>query len=265
MSLRPEVELIQEELIENRRWFHAHPECFKEFKTAERVASLLRSYGYLELWEGVGGTGVVAVVRGATPGLCVALRADMDALPIEETSEAPHRSQHPGVMHACGHDGHVACLLAVAKILIARRESLSGSVKLIFQPAEEDTGGAEGMIAAGCLSGTLGPAVDQIYGMHLWSYNAVGTTCCDHGAIMASCDDFSIAVEGKGGHGAAPAGTVDAIVEAAHLVVALQTIVSRNVDPVDAAILSCGKISGGHGHNIIADRVDILGEGGVRF
>jgi amidohydrolase len=260
IHLRPEVEALREETIANRRWFHAHPELsFREVKTSARISDLLRSYGITEIWDGVSGTGVVAVVRGGRPGPCIALRADIDALPLEETADVAYRSTNAGVMHACGHDGHIACLLTVAKLLVDCKATLAGSVKLIFQPAEEDTGGAAGMIAAGCLTDAMGPRVDQVYGLHLWSYIPIGKTCCDHGSVMASCDDFTITVRGTGGHGAEPRGTVDAIVEAAHVITALQTIVSRNVDPVDAVVLSCGKVSGGHGYNIIADRVDISG------
>ena len=165
-KIRPEIASLRGEIIENRRHFHAYPEvAFQEHKTAARVAAILRSYGISELWEGVARTGVVAVIRGGRPGPCVALRADMDALPLEETADIPYRSTTPGVMHACGHDGHMAGLLAVARVLQGRRDSLNGSVKLLFQPAEEDIGGAEKMIAEGCLAeGRFGPAVDHVYG-----------------------------------------------------------------------------------------------------
>lgn len=179
-----EIQAIQDEIFTHRRWFHAHPELsFEETHTAARVVEILRNIGIDEIWEGVGKTGVVALIRGAKPGKCIALRADMDALPIQETSDLPYRSQNDGVMHACGHDGHMAGLLAAAKVLFGERSTLSGTpcflstsfnsvgvVKLIFQPAEEGYSGAPAMINDGCLEeGCMGPNVDEIYGLHLWS------------------------------------------------------------------------------------------------
>lgn len=204
-AIRPEIGALRDEIIANRRHFHANPElCFKEHKTAARVAELLRSYGITEVWEGVGQTGVVAMIHGGRAGPCIALRADMDALPLSETADVPYRSTAPGVMHACGHDGHMAGLLAVARVLQGRRAGLAGSVKLLFQPAEEGGGGAREMIKAGCLEGDrgLGPSVDEIYGLHLWSYDALGTTACDHGPVMAASDRRG---GGGGGGGGATA------------------------------------------------------------
>jgi amidohydrolase len=171
IAILDEVLAFQQEIFEHRRWFHAHPELsFQEIQTAAKVVELLRNIGIDEIWEGVGRTGVVALIRGGKPGKCVALRADMDALPIQETSDLPFRSQNDGAMHACGHDGHMAGLLAAAKVLYAERELLSGIVKLIFQPAEEGYAGAPEMIKDGCLEdGPMGPNVDEIYGLHLWS------------------------------------------------------------------------------------------------
>lgn len=260
ITVRAEVLALQEEIIANRRWFHAHPELsFQEVKTAAKVAELLRSYGITEIWEGVGRTGIVALIRGGAPGPCVGLRADMDGLPLTETADIPYKSQNEGVMHACGHDGHIAGLLAAAKVLFASRDKLAGTVKLIFQPAEEGLGGAREMIKDGVLEdGKFGPKLDVVYGLHLWSYQPTGAVCCQHGPVMAASDRFEIHVKGKGGHGAAPQGTVDAIVEAAHLVTALQTIVSRNKDPLDAGVVTVGKIEGGY--NCACDRV---GESGL--
>ena len=172
VSILPEVFQIAQEIVLNRRWFHSHPELsFEENATAAKIVELLRSYGIYEIFEGVGRTGVVAMIRGGMgPGPCIGLRADMDALPLLETSTAEYKSQNAGVMHACGHDGHVSGLLAAAKVLNAERGRFKGSVKLIFQPAEEGRGGAEAMIQAGCLiEGSCGPSVDFIYGLHLWS------------------------------------------------------------------------------------------------
>ena len=169
-----EVYSIREEIYSNRRWFHAHPELsFKEVATAAKVVEHLRAYGFADsdIFQGVGQTGVVALIRGgAGPGPCVGLRADMDALPITETAAVAYKSQNDGAMHACGHDGHMASLLAAAKVLHEQRSRLSGVVKLIFQPAEEGYGGAPAMMKDGLLEeGPLGPKVDSIYGIHLWS------------------------------------------------------------------------------------------------
>lgn len=259
-NLLPEVEKLRDEIIENRRYFHMYPEvAFKEFKTAEKVAELLRSYGITEVFEKIGQTGVVGIIRGAFPGPCIGLRADMDALPIQETATIPHASKNAGVMHACGHDGHMAGLLAAAKILNSQKDSLAGVIKLVFQPAEEGLGGARDMIKDGVLEDTCGPKVDVIYGLHLWSMGAMGIIECQGGPVMAASDRFDIDVKGKGGHGAAPQGTVDAIVEAAALVSALQTVVSRNKDPMENGVLTVATISGGYNYNIIADHVKLTG------
>jgi amidohydrolase len=254
--------VLEDEMVENRRWFHARPELsFQEFITSAKVAELLRSYGITEIYENVGKTGVVGVIRGgAGEGPCVALRADMDGLPLTETADIPYKSTHEGVMHACGHDGHMTSLLATAKVLHQTRESFKGVVKLVFQPAEEGLGGAPEMIKDGVLEdGPCGPRVDSIYGIHIWSACHVGGVECSEGPVMAASDRFDISVRGKGGHGAMPAGTVDAIVEAAAVVTSLQTIVSRNKDPTQTGVVTCGQISGGYGYNIIADHVKITG------
>jgi len=247
-------------MIRNRRWFHAHPELsFQEVKTAEYVAKELRSYGITELWEQVGRTGIVAMIRGSQPGPTIALRADMDALPIQETGDCPFISQNPGVQHACGHDGHMSILLGAAKVLYSLRDKLHGNVKLLFQPAEEGFGGAREMIKDGCLTDKFGTNVDAVYGAHLWSYDKVGKIGARHGPMMAASDKFEIDVLGKGGHGAAPESTVDAVVVAANVVTALQTVVSRNISPLEAGVVTCGTINGGFGYNIIADKVTITG------
>jgi amidohydrolase len=261
----PEILALKEEVIANRRWFHANPELsFQEVKTAERIVEHLRSYGIEEIIEGVGRTGVVALIRGTANSnakpICVALRADIDALPITETADIEYVSKNNGVMHACGHDGHMAGLLAAAKVLHNERHTFSGIVKLLFQPAEEGFHGAREMINDGCLEeGRLGPRVDEIYGIHIWTVNKLGDVCCEVGPVMAASDRFCIEVRGAGGHGAAPQYTVDAIVEAATVVTSLQTIVSRSMDPLESAVLTCGTIQGGYGYNIVADHVRIGG------
>eukprot|EP01039_Chlorochromonas_danica_P002275 gene2275-2490_t len=256
----PEVLALKDEAIAHRRWFHAHPELsFEEHDTAARVVEILRSYGYTEIHENVGKTGVVAVIHGSEPGPCIALRADMDALPIAETSDVAYKSKNDGVMHACGHDGHISSLLIAAKILIAEKDSIKGSIKLIFQPAEEGYGGAKAMIDDGVLEDKYGPKVDEIYGIHIWSYLALGEIGCEDGPVMAASDRFQIVVKGQGGHGALPHTTVDAVVEAATVITSLQTIISRNTAPLDSGVITCGMINGGYGYNIVADKVEITG------
>jgi len=257
IRIREDVYPLKSEIVANRRWFHQHPEmAFREVATAARVVELLRSYGISDIKEGVGVTGVVAMIKGELEGPCVGLRADMDALPLPETADVEYKSQNEGMMHACGHDGHMAALLAAAKLLVAKTKTMRGSVKLIFQPAEEGRAGAKAMLKDGVLEN---PRVDHIYGIHLWSYNPVGDVGVSEGPIMAASDRFNIDVKGKGGHGAAPHGTVDAIVEAASLVTSLQTIVSRNQNPLEAGVISCGTIKGGYAYNVIADKVEIEG------
>jgi amidohydrolase len=220
----------------------------------------LRGYGITEIWEQVGVTGVVALIRGDQPGPCIALRADIDGLPITETADIEYKSKHDGNMHACGHDGHISGLLGAVKILLREKLKMKGVIKLVFQPAEEGGGGAREMIKDGVLEeGRLGPKVDAIYGLHIWSFDKLGNIGCSNGPVMAASDYFCIEVKGKGGHGAAPHTTVDAIVEAAHLVTALQTVTSRSKDPLETGVLTVGKINGGYANNIIADLVTLRG------
>jgi amidohydrolase len=253
-KIRPEIQKLEKEIITLRRDFHRHPELgFEVQRTAGVIADQLQTLG-LEVKTGVGKTGVVGEIVGAKPGPCIALRADMDALPIQETNNVSYRSEIPGVMHACGHDGHTAMLLGVARVLAGWREKLRGTVRLIFQPAEEGEAGAVAMIADGCLEG-----VDEIYGLHLWNYQSYGEVGVKEGPILAAADKFEIVVKGTGGHGAAPQGTVDAIVVAAEIISTLQTIVSRNTNPLESTVVSVGKISGGHNFNVIADKVTLQG------
>jgi len=254
MNIRTEVKLIKDALIATRRDIHQHPELgFQETRTAALVASRLKTAG-LDVQEQVGRTGVVGRLIGAKPGPTVALRADMDALPMQETGDLPYKSVHEDVMHACGHDGHTAMLISTAEILAARRDQIRGEVRFIFQPAEEGEGGARYMIDDGALDG-----VDEIYGLHLWNYQSFGTVGVASGPVLASADIFRIVIKGQGGHGAAPQGTVDTIVVASQLINALQTIVSRNTNPLDSTVVTVGRIEGGSNFNIIAAETVLSG------
>src|SRR5205823_6655615 len=241
VRLSPVVAALAEELVATRRDLHAHPELgYQERRTAGIVAARLRELG-LEVRDGVAETGVIGLLHGARPGPTVLLRADMDALPIQEASEVPYRSQTPGVMHACGHAGHTAMLLGTARLLAAQRESLPGIVKFVFQPAEEGGAGADRMIAAGALDD---PAVEAAFGLHLWNDGPLGAIGVREGPMMASADAFDLRVKGRGGHAAAPHRAIDPVVTAAHLIVALQSLVSRETDPLQSAVVTVGRIQG---------------------
>ena len=253
MNIRPEVEAIKDILIQWRRDFHQYPELgFEEHRTSSIIAATLISFG-MSPKTGVGKTGVTADLNFGE-GPTIALRADMDALPMQETSGLSFSSKHDGVMHACGHDGHMAMLLGAAKILSQMDKELTGTIRFIFQPAEEGEGGARYMIEDGCLEG-----VDEIYGIHVWNYQPVGEVGTKEGPILAAADLFDIIIKGVGGHGATPQGTVDAVIVAAHLIQALQTIVSRNTNPLESTVITIGEINGGHNFNIIADKVRLAG------
>lgn len=239
-----------------RRDFHQHPELgFQEVRTAGIVARELRELG-LEVTTGVAKTGVVALLEGARPGPTVLVRFDMDALPIQEETGAPYASQTPGVMHACGHDGHTAIGLTVARMLAERREQLAGRVKFVFQPAEEGMGGAEAMVAEGVLEN---PRPDVVLGLHVWNERPVGWLGVTTGPAMAAADYLRITVTGKGGHGAAPHLTVDPVVAAAHIVTALQTVVARNVAPLEAAVVSVTRVRAGEAFNVIPSQAEMEG------
>ena len=241
-----------EALIATRRDLHAHPELGnEERRTSALVAERLRTAGYRVSTE-VGITGVVGV-RGSG-GRCVLIRADMDALPVEEANDVPYRSRHAGKMHACGHDGHVAIGLEVARRLGA--VALPGTVKLAFQPAEEISDGAQAMIRAGVLDA---PPVDAAFGIHLWNDLPAGMIGLMPGPVMASVDEFTITVRGRGGHAAAPHQTVDPVVTAAHLVTALQTLVSRRRDPFEPGVLSVTQLAAGHAFNVIPGTAELRG------
>ena len=256
-SLRDDVQALAEETVALRRELHMHPELgFQEVNTSRIVAERLRALG-LEVQTGIAGTGVVGLLRGTRPGRPVLLRADMDALPIEEENDVPYRSQVPGTMHACGHDGHTSGLLTVARLLSARRDDLAGTVKFCFQPCEESPpGGAKPMIEAGVLEN---PPVDAVFGLHLWQNLPIGTIGVIAGPAMANSDRFTIKVQGRGGHAAQPHQTVDAVAVASQIVVALQTVVARNVSPLKAAVVTVGSFQAGTTFNVIADTAELKG------
>lgn len=248
-------EALFPDMVEWRRHLHRHPELsYQEHNTMKFIADQLIAFG-IDTQSGVGDTGVIGTIKGSLPGKTVALRADIDALPIQDEKECEYASQVEGVMHACGHDGHTAGLLAVARYFSENRDTLKGEIRLIFQPGEEVCpGGALKMIAAGALEG-----VDVIYGVHLWSPLPVHTLASAAGPIMASVDDFVIDITGKGGHGGIPHVTVDSVLTGAQLVVQLQSIVSRNVNPLQPAVLTIGTINSGTAKNIIAETCRITG------
>ena len=251
------AEQLRGYLIDSRRRIHQHPELsFQEEQTSAFVAGELRSMGY-EVQEGIGGYGVRAILRGPRAGRTIALRADMDALPIEEENDLPFRSQHPGVMHACGHDAHTAMLLAAAKALRSDLPNLAGNVVFLFQPAEElPPGGAQAMIAAGALDD---PHVDAIFGLHQGVAFDVGKMAIVTGPRSASSDSFHITVIGRGGHAAMPHRTVDPIAVTGLLISALQQVVSRQITPMQPAVLTIGSVHGGTKENVIPDEVTLAG------
>lgn len=254
-----DAEALADELTAIRRDLHMHPELgFQEFRTAGIVTEQLNALGY-EVVTGVGKTGVVGLLPGGQPGdRTVLLRFDMDALPIQDAKDVPYRSQTPGLMHACGHDAHVAVGLGVAKVLAKYREQLPGTIKLMFQPAEEGMGGALAMINDGILD-RIGPPVDRALGLHVSSMHPFGTAVVRSGAMLAASAGVTITVNGKGGHGAMPHQTVDAVVVAAQIILALQTIIARNLDPDETGVVTIGSVVAGNAGNVIADTATMRG------
>ncbi|WP_342166110.1 M20 aminoacylase family protein [Methylobacterium sp. SD21] len=241
-----------------RRTLHAHPELLYDVeRTAEFVAARLREFGCDEVATGIGRTGVVGVVRGRGRGSnrAIGLRADMDALPIQEVRDLPYRSTVPGKMHACGHDGHMAMLLGAAHYLAATR-AFDGSAVLIFQPAEEGGGGGEAMVEDGLMERF---GIESVYGMHNIPGMAVGTFAVRPGPIMASTDRFIITIEGRGGHAALPHNAIDSVLVASHVIIALQTIVSRNLDPLQSAVVSVCALDAGEAFNVLPQSVTMRG------
>lgn len=257
-SIRKESLALAPETVRWRRHLHAHPELsYQEVKTSRFVADTLREIGLSPI-EGVAGTGIVALVAGRkSSSKTVALRADMDALPIQEISDKPYSSANPGVMHACGHDVHTTSLLGTAKILQSMRDQFEGTVKLIFQPGEEkNPGGASLMIRDGALRN---PSPSGIIGQHVMPLLPVGKIGFREGMYMASSDEIYLKVVGKGGHAGAPELVVDPVLIASHIIVALQQVISRNANPREATVLSFGKIAGDGATNVIPDEVNIAG------
>lgn len=255
-KIRPEIQTLQSDLVQWRRGFHQQPElAFREKLTSEFVIRQLQAWG-IPHQTAIAETGVVAIIEGGTPGKVLAIRADMDALPVQEENNVPYRSQHDGIMHACGHDGHTAIALGTAYYLWQHRQEITGTVKIIFQPAEEGPGGAKPMIEAGVLKN---PDVDAIIGLHLWNNLPLGTIGVKDGALMAAVELFQCQIQGKGGHGAMPHQTIDAVVLSAQIVNALQTIVARNIDPTDAAVVTVGELKAGSAMNVIADNAYLSG------
>lgn len=247
-----------QEVVQWRRHLHQHPELsFQETKTAQFIKEKLLSFG-LDVKTNIGGNGLIGILEGNQPGKTIALRADFDALPIQDEKDVPYKSQNPGVMHACGHDGHTAALLGTAKLLSEYKDEIKGKVVFLFQPAEEaPPGGAKLMIEDNVLNG-----VDYVFAGHLDSKTKVGKVATGKGYMMAAVDKFKIVVQGKGGHGAYPHETIDALVVGSEIVQALQKIVSRGVNPIESAVVTVGVFRSGSGFNVIADSA--LLEGTVR-
>jgi amidohydrolase len=246
---------LEAQAIHWRRHLHAHPELsFEEHETSAFVEDVLRSFGGLEI-ERPTPTSVVARLCTGRPGKTLALRADMDALPIQEENDVPYASTRPGVMHACAHDAHTAILLAAARILVERRQELAGEVRFVFQHAEElPPGGAQELVDAGVMDG-----VDSVVGIHLFSTVPAGLVAAQPGPLLAFADTFRIEVHGRGGHAASPHETVDPVVVAAQVVTNLQHLVSRTLDPLDQGVVSVTRISGGTAKNVIPEAVELLG------
>ncbi|GAA1373633.1 amidohydrolase [Peribacillus frigoritolerans] len=246
----------KERMIEIRRYLHQHPELsFKEEKTAQYIADFYKDKSVM-IRTNVGGYGVVVIIEGGLPGKTVALRADFDGLPIMEEADVPFKSSNPGVMHACGHDGHTAYLMILAEALIEMKDQLRGNVVILHQPAEETPpGGAIAMIEDGCLEG-----VDSIFGIHLMSLSVTGEVCYRAGEMQAGRSYFKVKIQGKGGHGSMPHTSNDSIVAASHFVVAAQTIVSRRINPFDMATVTIGSFDGKGSFNVIKDSVELEGD-----
>jgi amidohydrolase len=255
-EIKEQIAGMRDWLVEIRRTIHSHPELgFEEVETSKLVSGWLEKFG-LEVKKGVAKTGVVGLLRGGAPGKTVAIRADMDALPMDEATGVPYASKIKGKMHACGHDAHVTILLGVARFFSTIREQVKGNIKLIFQPGEEGFGGGKLMVEAGVLED---PNVDAIFAAHVFPFLPTGQVGITEGKAMASSDKFTLRIIGKGGHGAYPHVTHDPILAAGHIITQIQSIVSRNVNPLDSAVVSFGAVHGGRAYNVIPDEVELTG------
>lgn len=259
-EIKRRAEELQDRLIEIRRYLHQNPEtAFQEVETGKYLYDQIKSLG-LEVEKNVGGTGVVGLLKGKGPGKTAAIRADMDALPVQDRKKVSYASQNDGVCHACGHDAHMAMVLGAAHLLSELRNKFDGQVKFIFQPAEEKPpGGARLMIKEGVLEN---PTVDFLLGIHTFPYLPAGTVGLKRGELMAAADSFKLTILGRSGHGASPHQAVDAIVVSSQVIQSIQLISSRMVDPAESLVISLGTIRGGESYNIIAEKVEI--EGTVR-
>ncbi|MCC6705839.1 MAG: amidohydrolase [Thermomicrobiales bacterium] len=259
-ALQREAEEILPGVIADRRFLHENPELsFQEYETAKFVAERLRAIGLDEVQTGVAETGVVGLLHGHKPGKTVLLRADMDALPIDEANDVPYKSTKPGVMHACGHDAHTAILLGVARVLASKRDAFAGTVKFIFQPAEEGLGGAKAMVEAGVLEN---PHVDGVFGLHVAQWVPTGIVQARDNTAMMGANQLSIKIQGRGGHGAQPHLTIDPIAVGCAIVTSMQTVISRTNDPIAAGVLTIGAFNAGSAANVIPDTAQL--EGGIR-
>jgi len=255
MPIINSIAALEEEMTEWRRDFHMHPElAYQEVRTSGKVAEMLESWG-IEVTKGLGKTGVVGVIKGSGDGPSIGLRADMDALPIDEMNDTPWKSQNAGVMHACGHDGHTTMLLGAAKYL-AETRNFNGTVNVIFQPAEEGYAGAKAMMDDGLFEKF---PCDQVYGLHNWPQMPAGSIAAVPGPIMAAADKFDITVRGRGAHGAMPQNGVDPIVIGSQIVTALQSLVSRSKDPIETAVISITMFHAGAAFNVIPEEAVLSG------
>lgn len=255
-NILKDIQGIKDEVVKIRRDLHKIPEPgFKEIKTSEYIMSKLKEYGIKKI-KRMAGTGLVATIGSGTIKKTIMLRADMDGVPVQEENKVDYKSINKDWMHACGHDGHMAILLSVIKVLSKHGHELKGNVKFVFQPAEEKPGGADPMIKEGVLED---PRVDAAAGLHIWNDIPCGKVGIRSGPLLASVDWFRIKIFGKGGHGAMPHLGVDAIVVASQVINIVQTIISREVDPLDPAVLTIGQINGGSSYNVIADEVEMIG------
>ena len=256
MTILQEALNLKDETIAIRRDFHRHPELgLEEVRTAKIVSEYLLALG-LDVSTGIAETGVVGLLRGKTDSPVLLLRFDMDALPIQEDTGVDFASEFSGKMHACGHDGHVAVGLSVAKLLSAYKNELQGTIKFVFQPAEEGAGGAEKMVAAGVLAN---PSPDFSLAMHVWNQAPLGWYGLNPGPTMAGAEIFQVKIIGKGGHGAAPHNTIDPVVATAQIITGIQTILSRNVNPLDSAVVTVGTVRAGTAFNIIPQEASLSG------